>query len=287
MVKSVARTLKFIWEHPLASRRRSTALSSWVRWQIGSRTLGQPVIMPFVGDAVLVVEAGMTGASGNVYCGLHEFADMALTLHLLRPGDLFLDVGANVGSYTILAAKVVGSKCLAIEPVPETVARLCRNLRVNDVSQQVDVLQCAIGASKGCIRFSTDHDTTNCTVDEHYPGESISVPLRTIDELLVGEDPIMWKIDVEGFEREVLRGAANSLRSSRLDVVLLEADGAELSTVMTEAGFVRCSYDPFSRRLDTTQARSEGQNNLWIRNISEVESRCRTAPKRVILGTEI
>lgn len=46
----------------------------------------------------------MTGATGNWYCGLQEYEDMSFVLHALRPGDLFVDVGANIGSYSILAA---------------------------------------------------------------------------------------------------------------------------------------------------------------------------------------
>ena len=63
--------------------------------------------------------AGMTGATGNVYCGLHEFEDMALVLHALRPRDLFVDVGANVGSYTVLGgqpARVALASNPSLEP---------------------------------------------------------------------------------------------------------------------------------------------------------------------------
>jgi FkbM family methyltransferase len=249
--------------------------------------LGRPVIMPFVGDAVLVVEAGMTGATGNIYCGLHEFTDMALALHFLRPTDLFLDVGANVGSYTILSAKVVGSQCLAVEPVPETVDRLRRNIALNGLNGRVEVLQCAVGASKGQVRFAADNDTTNCTVGEDYPGRSITVPACTIDEILVGKNAVMWKVDVEGAEREVLRGAPRSLQSGELNVVLLESDDSDLTQIMLAAGFMRHQYDPFRRRLDPIRGAAKGQNNLWVKNRSAVEARCRTAPKRVILGTEI
>src|SRR5438874_2610827 len=101
MLSSFLRTWRFIASHPLASRRRRAALSRWLRWQLGSRLLPYPVLYPWIGDAKLVVERGMTGATGNLYCGLHEFFDMALVLHFLRPGDLFLDIGANVGAYTV------------------------------------------------------------------------------------------------------------------------------------------------------------------------------------------
>ncbi len=65
------------------------------------------VIVHWIGGTRLAARRGMTGLTGNIYAGLHEFADMAFLLHFLRPSDLFADVGANVGSYTILASGVV------------------------------------------------------------------------------------------------------------------------------------------------------------------------------------
>ena len=51
----------------------------------------------------------MIGATGNLFCGLHEIEDMGFVLHFLRSDDIFLDVGVNVGTYTVLAAGVAGS----------------------------------------------------------------------------------------------------------------------------------------------------------------------------------
>ena len=243
--------------------------------------------MPLVEEALLVVEKGMTGATGNIYCGLHEFADMTLVLHLLRPGDLFLDAGANVGSYTVLAAKVTGAQCVAVEPVRSTFERLFRNIKINGLNQDVELWECALGSSNGHIEFSADRDTMNQAVDTDYPGERISVPVRTIDELLAGKSSIMWKVDVEGFEQEVLRGATNALQNEHLRVVLLESDGPEVSRMMSMAGFARCTYDPFVRQLNASTSQGGRHNHLWVRDPATVQSRCQMAPKRIILGTEI
>ncbi len=285
-MKGLLRRLRFIWTHPLASRNRPTALWLWLRWQIGSRILRHPVVVPFVGTAVLVVERGMTGATGNIYCGLHEFADMALALHFLRPEDLFLDIGANIGSYTVLAAKVAGAKCLAVEPVPATFGRLCRNLKINGLEQQVEARQYAVGNFTGCVRFSVDMDTMNHVVDKNYAGASLSVPVCTMDELLGDRSSAMWKVDVEGFERQVLQGAGRALLDSKLKIVLLESDDDELSKIMSAAGFVRCGYDAFLRRVEKTARNPQQRNNLWIRDTPAVQARCQTAPKQTVLGIE-
>jgi hypothetical protein len=62
---------------------------------------------------------GLTGATGNWYCGLDAFEDMAFLLHFMREEDLFVDVGANIGSYTILAGNEVGAETIEIEPITD------------------------------------------------------------------------------------------------------------------------------------------------------------------------
>jgi hypothetical protein len=99
----VWKTLRFLVNHPLTRDERGQALLRFLRWQVGSRVLREPVAMPYVEDNRLLVESGMAGATGNVYAGLHEFEDMAFVLHALRSSSWFLDIGANVGSYTVLA----------------------------------------------------------------------------------------------------------------------------------------------------------------------------------------
>jgi hypothetical protein len=73
------------------------ALARFVLWQIVSR-LRAEIEFEWIEGAKLIVSRGMTGATGNIYCGLHEFVEMGFVLHLLRPNDLFLDVGANMGA---------------------------------------------------------------------------------------------------------------------------------------------------------------------------------------------
>ena len=67
--------------------------------QIGSRLVPGPVLVPFVDSCSLFAQAGMTGITQNIYVGLAEFREMAFLLHVLRPDDLFVDVGANIGTW--------------------------------------------------------------------------------------------------------------------------------------------------------------------------------------------
>jgi len=134
----LASLFRYWQRHPLASRDLPGTVARFLLWQLGSGMLRMPVIVPWVGGTSLVIETGMTGASMNLYCAIHEAADMAFVLRLLRPGDSFLDVGANVGTYTILASGVAQASTLALEPIPATFERRLRNFRLNDLLRRVD-----------------------------------------------------------------------------------------------------------------------------------------------------
>ena len=116
----MASLFRYWLRHPLASRDLPGTVARFLRWQLGSRLLRMPVVVPWVDSTSLDKETGMTGATMSFYCGLHDVADMAFVFHFLRPGDGFLDVGANVGIYTILASGAAQARTLALEPIPAT-----------------------------------------------------------------------------------------------------------------------------------------------------------------------
>lgn len=284
------RTVEFIWNHPISRNRRAAALWRYLRWQIGARILRAPVVIPFVEETTLVCERSMTGATGNLYCGLHEFGDMGFLLHFLRPGDLFLDVGANVGSFSVLASGVVGARSVALEPVPSTFRSLQRNIAINGLRERVSPICVAAAAEAGVVRFSTDRDTVNQVVDASYAGGAVDVPTRPLDEVGDLTSLALCKVDVEGFEREVLEGARRTLRIPALRAVLLEGDSPDISDMMRQAGFTRASYEPKGRRLAPANAedhRRSGRtlNHLWVRDYPFVEHRCRTSRTYTVYGT--
>lgn len=154
----------------------------------------------------LAARRGMTGATGNIYAGLHEFADMAFTLHFLRPDDLFLDVGANIGSYTLLASGVCKARTIAFEPDPQTMALLRRNIDLNGLDGRVLLEQTAVGAEDGEVEFTLGRDTCN-QVTQGNAERTQRVSMRTLDTVAGLTPPTMIKVDVEGYEADVFRGA--------------------------------------------------------------------------------
>jgi len=270
-------TLKFIITHPLNSDRKVAAIIDWFCWQIGSRLLPGAVEVPFVNDAVLIAEHGMTGATGNIYGGLAEFEDMSFLLHFLQPKDLFVDVGANIGSYTLLASKVLGVKSIAIEALPVTYAKLMRNIRVNDIVDRVDALNCGLGAKEGEIYFTSDLDTMNHAIsdlDSRIEKNICVVPVKKMDEILNGKVPSLIKIDVEGYETPVIQGAMKTLQDSRQETVIMELNGCgarydfndlALHAEMRNMGYCAVAYCPIKRKLERLDQPNNVGNTIYIK----------------------
>ena len=286
------KTLRFIARHPLNRGQSLRAVGRFARWQLATRILPGPRIVPFVGDSVLAMERGMTGATGNWYCGLQEPADMAFVLHLLRADDHFLDVGANVGSFTVLAAGCAGSRATAIEPIPQTFRHLRRNVLVNDLADRVACHNLGAGARDETLRFTGGLDAANHVATgaaAQAPG-TVAVPVRRIDDILGDDMPTLVKIDVEGWEAQVLDGMPRCLASPKLAaavVELFDRDGTgptRAERLMTAAGFRAVSYDPFARRLTEGQS---GANAIFVRDIDRVAARVAAAPRFRLVNGEI
>jgi FkbM family methyltransferase len=290
-------TLRFLTTHPLGRLGKVGAVGRFVRWQLAIRLSPGPIAVPFIADARLLMARGMAAATGNHYVGLFEFADMAFVLHVLRPADLFLDVGANIGSYTLLASKVIGANCVAIEPIAETVAHLRDNLALNAIEDHVRVEECAVGETAGVVQMTPNEDSINRVVEAAAGSRDVvEIPCRTLDEIIgSGPAPQVMKMDIEGFELPALRGATRMLSNSELRACIIEVwsksntddrTAHPVLALMANFGFKTAKYDGFSRVLQPTHGLSRG-NTLFVRDWDWVADRLRTATAFSALGHRI
>ncbi|MCP9915825.1 FkbM family methyltransferase [Cyanobium sp. ATX 6F1] len=280
------RGLPYIWRHPLSRRDRLQATGRYLRWQPGARLLPWPVAVPWVNGTSLVITRGMTGATGNFYCGLHEWPDMAFVLHLLRPADSFADLGANVGSYTVLASGAVGCCSLSFEPAPATFSWLQRNLAFNGLLDQVSAYQAALGSEPGHLRFSLDRGPMNQVVGDDYAGHAAGVEVLPIDAIAGLRQAALWKLDVEGHEREVLRGARQTLAEAPPMALLIEDRSPDVQSVLLGHGYQACGYDPWTRTI-TVDPHARTGNQIWIRDLTWARGRVASAPCFDVLGLSI
>jgi len=289
VIGKLAETLGFIVKHPLNRGRRFRALVEFLRWQVGSRLVAGPVVYSWVNGSRMIVHAGDDGVTGNIYCGLHELSEMAYLLHVMTPDDLFVDVGANVGAYTVLACAAKGARGCCLEPVPSTFARLLDTLRINQLSDRVDALNLGASDAEGELWFTSDENCTNHVVPAgERPAGAVQVKVRTLDAVLAGRRPSVLKIDVEGYEPFVLAGARETLSQPSLHSVIMELNGsvaryglAEDAILKTMAGhgFKACEYDPFSKTLTPLGDRKSRSNNtVFVRDVQQAERHAKSAP---------
>ena len=257
----------------------------YASWQFESR-LRKDVEIEWIDGTRLIVRRGMTGATGNIYCGPHEFADMAFAIHVLRPGDLFLDVGANVGSYTVLASGVCGATTIAFEPDPDTVGFLQRNIAVNGLGAVVTVHQLALSDHDGEVAFTVGRDTTNHIAGPD-DGSVRQVRSARLDDIPDASKAVFMKLDVEGFEEGVLAGATNVLKNESLLAIESEAHGGSIDAILGRVGFERMHYEPHTRTLGREPTAFGASNALFVRDRDAVQSRLRDARARTILGVAL
>lgn len=290
-----AQALRRILNHPFNKLHRASALQRFIHWQIVCRLFRSPIIYEWVNGSRFYARHGETGLTGNIYNGLHEFADMAFLLHFLRPDDLFVDIGANSGAYTILACAAIGARCWAFEPSPTAYDRLIANIALNDAAARVRCERKAVGDASGETVFTDSSDATNHVLsvgEKSY--RSCSVGVTTLDSSLAHETPSLIKIDVEGFETPVIKGGSNVFRNPSLRAVIMELNGSgnrygfdegALCDRMRQFGFAPYAYEPLARTLTPTSEGSGATGNaLFLRDLNFAMTRLTEAPAFTLYG---
>jgi FkbM family methyltransferase len=204
-----------------------------------------------------------------IYCDDFESIERNFVNDFLRPGDVFVDVGANIGLFSLIAANRAGNSGMvyAFEPAGKTFHRLHENLKINDF-KNAQCFQLALSDQSGEFPFYTSEDGFDAWNSIAHPiaGKSFSkesVQCLAWDHFARIHDLLgkvtMMKIDVEGWESRVLEGARESF--SREDAPLLQVEFTDkastsagssckrLYQLLENLGYRMFSYDASAREL--------------------------------------
>lgn len=290
------RTFGFIHQHPLAKHHLIPTYIKWIIWQIKSRLILGFIKVRFLDETYFFAKRRLTGITGNIYTGLHEFEEMGFLLHFLRPEDEFFDIGANVGSYTLLASSVCKSKSIAFEPHPSTFEILKRNVELNKINHLVRLENKGVGKENKVLKFSSNEDTTNHIIaKDEESNQSIDVPIVPLNDYFPINRPTLIKIDVEGFETEVLSGASNILNDPNLKAIIIELIGVgqrygydenKIHEKLLSLSFKPYRYHPIERKIKSS-GKFEVPNIIYLRDLDFVEKRVKTAKSFKIFNQEI
>ena len=180
------------------------------------------------------IHADPTRAIGHsiLTTGVFDLAVSEVLARLIAPGATVVDAGANVGYMTILAAVAAGprGRVLAFEPHPAVFSML--QLTVADARARggiavIDTANQALGDREGTAQLEVPsgfdgNDGTARIAAEPLDAGTVAVPMRTVDSVLGDGQADLLKLDVEGFESEVLAGAARALEGRRIRHVVFE-----------------------------------------------------------------
>lgn len=221
---------------------------------------------------VLLVVDSWIEEEVRLYSSRKEPGTVAWIEDCFRPGDVFYDIGANVGAYSLIAFRFLEGrvKIYAFEPGFTTFPQLCKNIYLNGANGVVIPLQVALTDENALISFHYQNLTTGGAL--HALGEPInqkgeafrpvfSLPTLSyrLDDLVTQfglQVPNHIKIDVDGVEYQILKGAVETLKHSRLRSLLLE-----FNTDREEAKKITPFLEECGMKLHSRQ----NENNLYVR----------------------
>lgn len=155
----------------------------------------------------------------SIWLGTEESHEIGHLYGILGDGEVFVDVGANIGLWTLSAASAVGprGRVLAFEATQPTAARLAEHVALNGLGANVEVHNIALGEVAGVMPMDTsaNHNRNRIIGSAEAVSQAGWVPVDTLDRVIGNRSVNGIKIDVEGYELQVLRGARNVVARCR------------------------------------------------------------------------
>lgn len=290
-MKKIVRKIKLrnqqFGNHPITKDNRIKAMTRYIVFNSVNR-IKSNIKYDWIENLVFYASKGDGGIVANIYYGLYEFNESAFILHFLRKDDVFLDIGANVGHYSLLASGVKKCNSISIEPVPKTFDRLNEQIALNKLESKISTLNIGVGNECAKLNFSVDKNTMNRIVNEEYKN-AIQIPVKTIDTICKDKNITLMKIDVEGYEKFVLEGSQTTLKNENLKAVIIEinfsnkfygVENDEVAEILMKNHFRPFKYNPLNRQLTELKTYDKEQfNTIFIRDLKFVESRIKESKK--------
>ena len=219
---------KQIYNHPANQGKKFTAISQALSWQTYKRILKNPRVLDFHGLKFLAFPDSSAASSVVYFNCLPDYDEMQFIKRKLKPGDNFIDIGANIGIYSLLAASLVGDSgsVHAFEANPAMANKLKQQINYNKLSN-IHLYNLAVADQNGKMQFvlTKDDCTAHITNEDSYNKDLITVNTVTLDQCLPQKKFAMGKMDIEGAEILALKGAENLLQAANPSIWQLELAG--------------------------------------------------------------
>lgn len=216
-----------ILNHPLNKKHKINTIGRILWWKANQLFFHLPVVIILNNNKMQFI-CPFTSSYGSlvVYCNLPEYQEMKFLERILKSNSVFIDVGANIGVYTILAAaKIKKGKIYSFEPVATVLDDLYRNIRLNDLEDRVQVVEKVASDKTGYSEFIAEDISEYSHISSNKTASSLSMPSIRLDDFCrnkkIGFVDVI-KIDVEGAEFKVLKGLEGYLKKGKVGILIIE-----------------------------------------------------------------
>jgi len=270
--------LRWLFSHEICRKHPFRAFWRLIRWELLRLTNGQ-LTYEYDADFLITLLPNEGASRLTYYFGVSEPELFRVYNEFLKPGMTVVDAGANIGLHSLFFSKRVGEggKVYAFEPSSKIFSRLMAHIRDNQL-KNIEALCLALGAKQGTAEVVDNEEDTSRTFlrsDLSDSGETSTVTVETLDLFarFRGLEKIDFlKVDVEGFESEILAGALQLLTRHAIKVIQVELDerslgraGSEKSTVVSlliKQNYALCHWNSSTRRFE--RATKESYNSFFV-----------------------
>lgn len=279
-------SLRTLFLSPYNRKKPISALKRFFIWKIIKLFRISHFKYIFWGDRTLYLNHDSFHSMWLMYNNWVDWEEFNLIRRVLKDGDVAIDVGANMGYYSLWMSKFVAKSGLVIAFEPDEVnyAKLNENISLNNLANRIQTEKKAVNNVSGLISFTTSLDGENHITSDDVLNNVIIDSIK-LDDYFKAKDiqgVTYLKIDVEGFEMNVLQGCTESLLEKRINIIQLEinntivnsgTDKIDLLNLLKHYNYILCNYDVKANRLIPIQYNPDRENYFAISDLININKK--------------
>ena len=283
LTKITPNKIRWIWSNSVFRKNPVRTILRMIQWEC-ARFSNKPVRCRFDGDHEVMLRVNEGASRLTHYFGNSEPETFEFMNDYLKPGMCVIDVGANIGLNAIWAARRVspGGQVIAIEPDPSNFNRIVENIGESQgLPIQIYMAACGANIHQSLIVCHNSQDTSRSYVrtasaieaDPTRPKMQIVTIDGIVSEMNLPKIHYL-KIDVEGFEAEVLRGSMKSLYKNMIDIMQVELDNgmlqrndssvSDIVDAIQSAGYEQCNWDHHQKKFARLSEKCNVFNSFFV-----------------------
>lgn len=224
--------LRVVFTHPLNKGKKWRTLSKVLFWKLNQLTSKFPVAVDFANGIKCLCYPDSSYGGLVVYTGYPEYESMKVWERMIKPQDVVIDVGANIGLVSLLASPKTKQAIYAFEADPRVFPRLQENIRLNDLGHQISAINNAVSDRQGKLAFTLESQSEishltykNVKTRSVRKHKMQSVTSVVLDQFVAAKGikrKLVVKVDVEGAELLVFKGMKKSFQKQQVKYLTFE-----------------------------------------------------------------